>query len=425
MAARSVRSPWPRPAIALSVAALCLALLAREVLTLPQSGDYHLPGVVGGDNAGPGIAALLHGSLPGYVDHQPIIGLTSILLRLPVAWLAVHLGAGNLRVYQWGALACMVPLALLGAWLVAAPGLEPRQRVLRLLAVLIVVANPILSQELWLGHPEGTVAAVLAVGAVIAATRGRAGWAAVLLGLAIGTKEWAVIAAAPVLLTLPGQRRKVVLIAGAMSVLLCASVWVADPDALLRSLHGEGSSTSLNPLSLMWPLGSPVHDQPIDVRGIPFGLDRAGASLLMLTASLPPLALWYERARRRGARLDPLAMLAMLGVLRCAVDSTHLEYYWIAALIPLAVWEAGLNRAPLVTGLVTLRTWLLYGAIGQLAPNELYAISLVTKIAIIAYLAHRAMPVPSLVTRAPFGPRLSAAFAALWRPFGTSRAVAE
>src|SRR5947209_12273505 len=176
---------------------LCLALLVRAVFADQSTGDYVVGGSVAGDNAGPAVQGPLHGSVAGYLSHQPVIGLTSLLLRLPLAALAPLLGGGGLLTYQLGALACMLPLALLAGWPVAAPDLPVRTRLLRMVAVLIVVTSPIIKAQLENGHPEGTVAAVLATAAVIAATRGRARSSAVLLGLALGTKEWALIAVPP------------------------------------------------------------------------------------------------------------------------------------------------------------------------------------------------------------------------------------
>jgi hypothetical protein len=189
---------WTRSWVRLSVAALggCLAaaLLASVAFSVRFSGDYSIRNPVGGDNAAPGIAALVHGDVGGYLEHQPIIGLSSILVRVPFVAVAAHLGAGNLDTYKVGALACLLPLALLAAWMVSRPGLSPSQRLIRLLAVLLVIQSPSLRNTLEAGHPEGALSNVLAVAAVLAAMGGRARSAALLLGLAIAAKESAVTA---------------------------------------------------------------------------------------------------------------------------------------------------------------------------------------------------------------------------------------
>src|SRR5579884_1129702 len=96
--ARRYRSP-----ATILTAWVLLGLAGVVVFSIHSSGDYNVAAPVGGNNAGPGIAALLHGSLGGYVQHQPVVGLTSILLRLPFAAIASALGADSLQVYEAGA----------------------------------------------------------------------------------------------------------------------------------------------------------------------------------------------------------------------------------------------------------------------------------------------------------------------------------
>ena len=70
----------------------------------------------------------------------------------------------------------------------------------------LCAANPITLRALDIGHPEELLGAVLCAGAVLAALRGRATLAGVLLGLAMANKAWAVLAIGPVLLALPERR---------------------------------------------------------------------------------------------------------------------------------------------------------------------------------------------------------------------------
>jgi hypothetical protein len=375
---------------------LLLALVGLVVFSITSTGDYHVTGPVGGDNAGPGIQALLHGSIAGYVAHQPVIGLTSILLRLPVVALAAVLGAGSLVGYQVGALACLFPLALCGAWLVSEPGLSTRQRLFRLAAVLLVIQSPIVQNTLTGGHPEGVLSTLLATVAVLVAMRGRAGWAALLLGLAISTKETAVFAVIPVLVALPGRRLKVTALAGCVVLLLCGTVWVSDPDALLRSLHGEGSTHYLIPFSLLWPISSPLHigTQLSVARVMPLGLSRTPATLLTLACAAPAAILWYARARQRGGEPQPLVLLVLFGLLRCTLDSTHEAYYWICLLIPLATWEALEDRLPVKTLLLNGAVLVLFSAVGQIPPAYLYALNLGGEALLAIYFGRLAMAPP-------------------------------
>jgi hypothetical protein len=381
----------------LAVAAGCvfLLLLALVVFSVQSTGDYMVGAPVGGDNAAPGIQSLLHGSLRGYVSHQPIIGLTSILLRLPAAELASAFGAGTLARYQVGALACLVPLALGGAWLVTERGLSHTERLFRLMAVVIVIESPILYKAIEAGHPEEVLAQVLATGAVVAAVRRRPLWAAVLLGSALAAKETAVIAVAPVLIALPHRRREVCLLAGGLTILLAGIVWAADPAAFMHALHGEGATTFITPLSLTWPVSPPlrlVDGQASIAHVMPFGLTRFSLTLLTVAGVAGLAAAWYLRGRRRGrATLHPLALLALLGVLRCVCDSTHELYYYVSALVPLAGWEAFESRLPLATALVSLTVPLLFTEMGHVPAYSLYLASTAGGLVLVVFLGGRAV----------------------------------
>jgi hypothetical protein len=383
---------------ALCAASACLALLGVIAFSLGGSGDYHIVGRVGGDNAGPGIAALLHGSISGYLSHQPVMGLTSILLRLPVAGIAALAGAGQRTTYELGAFACVLPLALTAVWLARAGDLPTDRRVYGLIALLVLILSPVFRTALGAGHPEGVLAGVLATAAVVVATQGRARVAAVVLGLAIGSQDWALIAVPPVLIAVPGRRREVIMIAGAIAALLTTAVWAADPSAFAAAANNESASRFLTPLSLLWPIAVPLHLPGATVewaRAMPFGMRRPEATLVAAVLVGVPCAAWFVSGARRGARWDPLALLALLGLLRCVCDSTHEEYYAIAALIPIVAWEAINSRIAIVGALISVRAWLMYGAIGVVPAIDLYATSLLSKVVLVGFFAHRAMILPA------------------------------
>jgi hypothetical protein len=400
-----------RARMAFGVAAGCAfaALLAGVVLSVQFSGDYNIHDPVGGDNAAPGIAALLHGSLAGYLQHQPIIGLTSVLLRLPAVAVASQLGAGALLTYKVGALACVLPLALLGGWILSERSLSPTHCVIGLFAILVVIESPVLRNALESGHPEDVLAQVLAVGAVVLAIRARARSAALLLGLTIAAKESELIAVLPVMIALPRRRREVTLITGGVVLLLVCAPWIGDPSALLRALHGEGHTRFLTPLSVLWPLGSaePLANGQLSLAHImPWGLTRTTATILTLGATAIPGAWWFFQRRRAGATCSPLALLALLGVLRCFCDSTHELYYYTSVLIPLVAWEVFENRVPLLTLLVSLGVSWLYGAVGRVPAVDVYLLCGGGQLILASYLASRAMVARQPVSLSCGGARL-------------------
>ena len=181
----------------LAVVAFAGAGAAAVVLITRSSsmGDYRIAGPVAGDNPGPAITALAHLHLGALASNQPLMGLTSILLRAPLVALTSLLGGGDVLAYRLGAIACLVPAGLLAGWLVARRGATSRERLAGAFGAILVLASPAAVQAIQLGHPEEVLAIALATAAVLAAVRGRATPAAILLGLAVGTKQWALLAA--------------------------------------------------------------------------------------------------------------------------------------------------------------------------------------------------------------------------------------
>jgi hypothetical protein len=221
-----------------------LGVATRVAVASPTSGDYSAAGPVAGDNAGPALDALVHGNLGGVIAHQPLMGLTSILWRAPISALSSWLGAGQLRSYQIAAVACMLPAVLLATWLITRRDVTPTARRAGVLFAAIVLAGPSTVDAIHLGHPEEVLAATLATGAVVAAMGNRRAAAAVLLGLAIGTKQWAVLAAIPVLLTLREGRVAVAAGAAALALVLGASLPLADPHVFATEARWSVAFTS-------------------------------------------------------------------------------------------------------------------------------------------------------------------------------------
>src|SRR5438067_2043871 len=97
------------------------AFVLSRGLAAPTSGDYAIHSPVAGDNAGPAIDALIHGHLGSFIGHQPLMGLTSIVLRAPFAAAVTALGGTERLAYSLGAMACLLPLMLLAAWMSTRP----------------------------------------------------------------------------------------------------------------------------------------------------------------------------------------------------------------------------------------------------------------------------------------------------------------
>lgn len=371
---------------------------ALVALSTSTSGDYSLHGAVAGDNAGPAISALIHGDLSTFIARQPLMGLSSILIRLPAAGLAAVTHAGPIGTYRLGALACVLPAGVLSGWMIHQAGANIPALAAAVLAATIVLASPAASEAIGVGHPEEILASVLATGAVLAATTGQPRSAAVMLGLAIGTKQWALLAAAPVLLAVPHRRLRTAALAGSVAVLLTAVAPLADPSAFAQAGAAVGAGHLANPLSVWFPLGARMSNlaagaSVITAHRLPLGLTRSAAAAIALAFAVGVLVLIGLRRRARGGAVDPLALLALLGLLRCVADPTPLQYYLLDLLVPLAVWEAvRLRRLPLTASLATGAVALTAGGMLHAAPSILNVVSLAWAVALGSYLVHCAFP---------------------------------
>ena len=182
--------------------------------------------------AAPALRALGDGDVSGFLALAPAYG-GSLVLRAPFAALTSALGGGELAVYRAVSLPCLLAVAIFALVLAGRMLARGASRGTCLLVVALCAANPVTLQALEIGHPEEPLCAVLAIGAVLAATRRRVLLSAVLLGLAIATKAWAVLAIGPVLLALPHRRVLALAIAGGVCAAIMAPLLLAgSPESL-------------------------------------------------------------------------------------------------------------------------------------------------------------------------------------------------
>ena len=333
-----------------AVVVLAAAIVAWVVVSRGATGDYVVGGPPGADNAGPPLVALIHGRLGELPRLQTVMGPVSLLWRAPFVAVATALGAGPHLGYEVGAIACLLTLVALVAWIVVR---EPtaRQLAAAALAGVVMILGPATAGAVNAGHPEEVLTSVFTVAAVIAAQADRRTTAAVLLGLAVGTKEWALLAVPAVLVALPGSRRRAVVIAFGVALLVCAPLPLLDPTALHRADRTIGPVTGVTPFSAWWLSG------PGGLAGhrLPFGIQRpeaAAGGLLAVSLLVWPASRRLRRPGPRGdaSRIDAMALLALIGLVRCLADPGDIGYYLVALTIPLAVWEAGvLRRLPWVS----------------------------------------------------------------------------
>ncbi len=335
---RAIRENGPCALVALAACAL-IGYLGLESFIW---SDYE-------HEVAPALAALAHGHVTEFLRLAPAYG-GSLVERAPFALLPGLWGGGALAIYRAVAAPCLLAIAALGVWLFAQMRAEGRPRPARALALLVCVANPMTLRALEIGHPEEILGACLCIAAVLLAAGERPLWAGLALGLAVANKEWALLAAGPVLLALPPRRR-----------LACSAVALAVAAAVLAPLvlvHSGGfvaatrASASagtqiFHPWQLWWflghaaPAGTAAASAEPGTRVGPGWTATVSHPLILALGLLVSVALW-RRERRNGptSARSALLALALLLLLRCVFDTWDTAYYTLPFLLALLVWEA-------------------------------------------------------------------------------------
>jgi hypothetical protein len=317
---------------------LAFAVLAVAALTLRVSAGME-PGLDYFADAGSAIDALARGDWRGFVADQPLMGSFSLFVRAPFV---IPVFDGSLdAVYYMGALPCLLATVGLGlalARLLAERGQPPA---IQGLAAGLAVVNPLTFKALHWGHPEELLAAALCVGAVLAAFRGRPLLAGLLLGLALATKQWALLAILPALLAVPQRRAALLAVAGTTAAVLTLPLLIANLGQftdVAQSAAGQASDgTSTTPWNVWWPFASKVT--------LPSGAERwmapawvAQVSHPLIVAIAVPLSLLLWRRKDRRAD-DALLLLTLLLLLRCMLDNWDNDYYHVPFFLSLLAWE--------------------------------------------------------------------------------------
>jgi hypothetical protein len=367
-------SPAPSLPAWLSTAPLLtlgVAASAAACLRFGSLGDYP-------QFAQAAVNALSHGDLRGVLAHPALMGPLSLILRAPAVAVARLFGGGALAGYDAGAFLCVVSAALLaiGLTLPARP-LAPRPIAL-LLLVVFAVFNPATVGALEWGHPEEVLTGALSVAAVALATRDRYLMAAITLGLALAAKQWAILAVVPTLLAVPAPRRtRVVALAGAIAALLTLPFLVGNPAGFVTTLHHAANADPGNvvtpfswwffaahPLRLHLPLAGGATSE-LKLYLLPAWVVES-AHLFIVALAGGAAALIYHRRRSHS---DALLGLALVFLLRCALDPVDTVYYNVPLVLTLLAWETlTLRRTlPVATLLSSAALWVTFDL---MAPNS-------------------------------------------------------
>jgi hypothetical protein len=331
-------------------------------------GDYDI-------EARPALEALTHGHVLRFLRLAPAYG-GSLVERAPFALLPGLWGGGSLAVYRIVALPCLLAAAALGVWLVSRMRAQGRAPLACLVVLGVCVANPITLRALELGHPEELLGGCMCVAAALLAARSDGGrdrslLAGVLLGLAIANKDWALVAAGPVLLALPpGRRKRCLLAAGATAGAVLAPLVLVGSGGFVSNTAAAAApaaSVIFKPWQLWWFFGqhSPLALGPsgLPQPGYRVGPAWAGAishPLVLASAFALAAALWTRSRRAALGEQQALLALALALLLRCLLDTWDESYYLLPFVLALLAWELSLDarRPPVLAAAASALVWI-------------------------------------------------------------------
>lgn len=326
------------------------------------------------------LAALLSGQVATFFETAPAYG-GSLLMRAPFAFATDVFGGDEQAVYVMMAVPCLLASVGLGVALLSLRRRAHPQARWGLLVVLLAAGNPVTLRALAIGHPEELIGAVCAAGAVLTASRDRPAATAVLLGIALANKAWAVVVVPVVFVAMHRHALRTVIWAGAIAapfVLPFVLAGLGAPTGGIVAGAGQ-TGTIFQPWQVWWWLGDLDHvvrglDGLVkpDYRYPPAWLGPLTHPLIAVIGI--PLALIYRRRRGVGAAGDPLLLLALVLLLRCVLDPWNTSYYHLPFLFALLAWEAiAFSRPPVVSVVAVVLVWTTFEVVPAYAPPDVQA----------------------------------------------------
>lgn len=333
----------------------------------------------------PAVQALIQGHFGQFAALAPAYG-GSLLLRAPFALLPGLWGGGSLDVYIALSVPCLIAAAILGLFLQAQMRDDGDRLLARGLVLGLCVVNPITLRAFELGHPEELLGACMCVAAVLLAGADRPLWSALLLGLAIANKEWALLAVGPALLVLPRRHVLWLLLTAAAAAALLGPIALLSPTFVATtSSTASAPSAIFQPWQVFWFLGAhagTVHglfgEVKLGYRTPPTWVGTVSHPLILLCAALLPFAIWLRRERAPLRVADSLLLLAIVMLLRCLLDTWDNVYYTLPFLISLTAWDAirsgpGARRPAAIALISTLLAWASFQWLPEVASADMQA----------------------------------------------------
>ena len=314
------------------------------------------------NEAGPAVEHLIAGNLHGFLALTPIYG-GSLLLSTPALALGGALDGLN-GAYRLEVLFCATAIAVLALALARIQRSEDRPALSRWLLIGLLVASPASDWALKYGHPEELLTTALCVGGMLLVVRGRITTGAILLGLAVASKQWALLALPIALAVTPrGQRIRFSALAGCAALALFAPLALSNTGQFVAANKSLASaSLFFRPQQVWWTLhldylrhlgGTFYERAPVAL------VARASRPLTVLSAILLGVAYWLRRRRLQPS--DALLALALVMLLRGMLDPWNEIYYQLPFLVSMGAWEVcSHQRFPLFTLAASVLVWLAF-----------------------------------------------------------------
>jgi hypothetical protein len=337
------------------------------------------------NRTGDAVQALSTGDFRKFFATQPAIGPVSVIVRAPFAAVAgishdlvavparydgvpplvlpPSLRASQERLYRFGMFPCLMALVILAA--AAARALDRRGVPLptQVLTGLLILGLPLWHSAITLGHPEEFLTTGLAVGAVLVALSGRATSAGIMLGLAIASKQWALLALPAVAFAVPPPTmKKAVAATIVVYVVLMVPMAIGNPQRFADALTAPSTSAhGFVDADTIWLPFASNHDRPVfdgvkeivfPQRRLPHWLESLTHPAIVALVGLLSLAFWRTKRARDAESI--FLLLALCFLLRCMLDPVTNHYYHAPFLASLVIYEAfARHRVPVLTLVAT------------------------------------------------------------------------
>ena len=333
-------------------------------LTLAAAIPIDIPGADFDWQFLPVIDALARGNLHAAALSFPVVGPAWLLLATPFDAAVFH--ADVRTVFLVTALPAVAIYVGVVLWLRRLVEKTGQSQSIALALVLLLLVNTAVVRAVHWGHPEEIMCAALLLCAALAASRAHWLVTAVLLGVAVATKQWALLGVVPILCAAPRARIPIAVVAAAIVVLLTAPFVIAAPHRMetvarytanpQKFWNRRGDETHVTAPDVIWPFAERRHEvrAGLHVRSgvVPDWVVTASHALI---AALVLLLVWLGLRDTRAGPDRWLGVLALIFLLRCLLEPVNLGYYHVAALLFLGAWEGlVLRRAPFITAVAVI-----------------------------------------------------------------------